>query len=95
MSSATKVEMSATPPSAEDEDWFRLIALARNGVISANTMVKMISARMNDVTSMSKPSNTSDATIRPTALPSRAMSDLTRKRITAREHIAAPEATLP
>ena len=84
MSSATNVEMSATPPMAEDDDWFRLIVLARNGVMSATATVKMISETMNPVTSMEKSSSTSDATIRPTALPTRMIAVRTMKRITAR-----------
>ena len=83
MTSATNVEMSATPPSADDVERLRRNVLSRNGVISATTTVKMISERMNPVTSISKSSNTSDATISPTALPTRTMAVRTRNRITA------------
>ena len=69
MSSETNVEMSATPPMRRGRRLIPSHLLARNGVMSANATVKMMSATMNPVTSMAKPSSTSDATIRPTALP--------------------------
>jgi hypothetical protein len=82
-SSATNVDMSATPPSAADVDGFLRSALARNGVISARTTVKMTRATMNAVTSMSKPSSTSEAAISPTAFPASEIAVLTRNRTTA------------
>src|SRR3990172_3377816 len=53
-----------------------------NGVISARTTVKMRTATMNDVTSISMPSSTSDATIRPTAFASNITAVRTMTRIT-------------
>ena len=52
--------------------------------MSATATVKMIRETMNPVTSIEKPSSTSDATIKPTALPSSTIAVLTMKRITAR-----------
>ena len=70
-SSAANVEIRATPPRRRCHDCGRRIVLARNGVMSATATVKTISEITNPVTSMSNPSRMSDATIRPTALPSR------------------------
>ena len=51
--------------------------------MSATTTVKMTSEMTKPVTSIEKPSKTSEATIRPTALPTRTMAVRTRNRITA------------
>ena len=70
MTSATNVEISATPPRRLEEFSFLRNELARNGVMRAAATVKTTTAKMNDVRSMSNPENTSDATIRPTAFAS-------------------------
>ena len=65
MISETSVAISATPPKADDP--LRRNELTRNGCISAIATVKITTATMNPVTSMSNPLRTSEATIRPTA----------------------------
>ena len=80
MISAASVAISATPPRAAE--FARRNWLARNGVNSTYTSVKMITAPMNPDALMSKSSRTSEATISPTALATTAMNVLTISRIT-------------
>ena len=80
MINETRVAISAVAPIAplpSRRSW-----TARNGVRIAKTIVKMITATMNDVTSMSKPSSTTDATMRPTAFAATATNVRTMRRIT-------------
>ena len=90
VTSAANVEISATPPTAAELDRPRIIAFVRNGVRSATATVKTISDRMKPVTLIAKSSKTSDATMSPTALPSRTIDRRTMNRITAPEPIAPP-----
>ena len=83
ITSAANVEISATPPTAAELDRPRIIAFVRNGVRSATATVKTISDRMKPVTLIEKSSKMSDATMSPTALPSRTMTVRTMNRITA------------
>ena len=81
ITSAAKVEISATPPTAAEFDRPRVIAFVRNGVRRATATVKTISDRTKPVTSIEKPSKTSDATMSPTALPRRTITVRTMNRI--------------
>ncbi len=65
-SSDTSVAINAVAPIAPSPN--RRSCTARNGVSTANTIVKMTTATMNDATLIEKPSRTIDATISPTAL---------------------------